>query len=85
MIRRIEDWLLSRLQRRCKHPDIMVAVDIAEGMFDEWSIPYCRRCGAVRVERSWRFTESHIPWRLPDPHLWKDFAAGKSDPSRVKR
>jgi hypothetical protein len=80
LIRRIEDWLLALLQRRCTHPEEMVAVDILEGMMDDWHVSYCRRCGAVRPEKDWRFIESHRPWRNPDPHLWRNF---KSDPVRL--
>jgi len=35
LIRRMEDWLLALLQRRCTHPEEMVAVDILEGMPSE--------------------------------------------------
>jgi NMD protein affecting ribosome stability and mRNA decay len=71
MLTRIEDWLLAKLQRRCKHPDLMVAADILEGAHDEMHVSYCRRCGAVRVEQDWRFIERHEAWRLPDPYLWR--------------
>lgn len=26
---------------------------------------------AVRAELDWRYTESHRPWRMPDPFLFK--------------
>ena len=71
MIKHFEDWLLGILQRRCSHPDVMVAVDILEGSVPDMHVSYCRRCGAVRPEPDWRFIESHLPWRMPDPHLWK--------------
>lgn len=69
---RLADWLLAFLQRRCEHPDNMVAVDITEGDFEHGAISYCRRCGAVKVERHWPLRET--PWRLPDPHLWRGHA-----------
>jgi hypothetical protein len=46
MIRWIQDQLLSMLQKRCKHPDQMVGVDILEGCGD-YEIAYCNRCGSV--------------------------------------
>lgn len=76
MIRRLEDWLLSVLQRRCAHPSDMVAVDITEGMIDAMEISYCRRCGAVSIghENDGRFADTKrlmSPWRVPDPNLWR--------------
>lgn len=71
MINRIEDWLLAFLQRRCVHPDVMVAMDILEGQSPDMHVSYCRRCGAVRPEPDWRFIECHLPWRMPDPNLWR--------------
>jgi hypothetical protein len=68
MLTRIEDWILFILQRRCKHPDGMVAADIAEGICER-AVRYCRRCGAVRLETHWSLDES--PWRLPNPYLWR--------------
>jgi hypothetical protein len=66
-----EDSLLRWLQRRCRHPDVMIAADILEGRHPDMHVSYCRRCGAVRPEPDWRYIESHLPWRLPDPFLWK--------------
>jgi NMD protein affecting ribosome stability and mRNA decay len=62
---------LRFFQQRCAHPDEMVAVDFLEGMHPDMHVSYCRRCGAVRVERDWRYIESHVAWRLPDPNLWR--------------
>jgi hypothetical protein len=67
MTRWIEDQILRMLQRRCKHPGEMVAVDILEGSAEGWQIKYCRRCGAVRPEWDFHWTD----WRLPEPNLWR--------------
>jgi len=76
MRRRVEDWLLAMLQRRCGHPSEMVAVDILEGCADGIEVAYCRRCGAIKTD--WDPFDSHHQfitldhwWRLPDPHLWR--------------
>jgi NMD protein affecting ribosome stability and mRNA decay len=71
LIRWVEDQILAWIQQRCSHPDKAVAADILEGAHDEMHVSYCRRCGAVRVERDWRFIERHEEWRLPDPNLWR--------------
>lgn len=63
----LADQILSFLQRRCEHPDRMVAVDILEGCGDH-VIAYCRRCGAVRVSYKDRLTQD---WRIPNPNLWR--------------
>jgi hypothetical protein len=81
---RIEDWLLRFLQRRCKHPDKMVALDILEGTAMNSShvspigieVAYCNRCGAVRPDFVNAPTVRQFPklqptWRLPDPNLWR--------------
>ncbi len=67
MRRRIEDAMLTFLQRRCKHPGEMVAVDILEGSGGKCGVSYCRRCGAVRLKTS---IGTH-PWRRPEPNLWR--------------
>lgn len=69
MIKRLESWLLSKLQRRCDHPDMMVAADILEGCADGIEVKYCRRCGAIATNWS-RGLERRAEWRLPDPFLW---------------
>lgn len=80
MRRRIEDWLLALLQRRCDHPDRMVACDILEGSGYRLGleVSYCRRCGAVKPVHT--DIASILPphevaarfrWRLPDPNLWR--------------
>lgn len=75
----IEDVLLAQLQRRCDHPDNMVAVDILEGCADGIQVKYCRRCGSVQT--LWEPMPNGLPsrysviphyWRRPDPHLWRD-------------
>jgi hypothetical protein len=63
LITRIEDFALTYLQRRCQHPDRMVAVDILEGSGGDMQVRYCRRCGAVSPYNG--------EWRLPDPNLWR--------------
>jgi hypothetical protein len=68
------DWLLAYLQRRCQHPDAMVAVDVLEGCVDGLEVAYCRRCGAIRTD--WRpgrspFVSLEHHWRRPDPFLWR--------------
>jgi hypothetical protein len=75
MLKRFEDWLLARLQKRCQHPDRLCSVDILEGDFEEegLSIGYCNRCGAVKVR--YCSTQSgdweNTPWRTPSPNLWR--------------
>jgi len=73
MIKRLEDWLLALLQRRCDHPDVMVASDVLEGggyTLDRCglSMPYCRRCGAFKLFIA---GEHRVSWRKPDPNLWR--------------
>jgi hypothetical protein len=77
MIRYLEDAILARLQRRCDHPDNMVAVDILEGCADGIQVSYCRRCGSVQTlwqpnAAGGRYTILDHCWRRPDPHLWRD-------------
>lgn len=72
MIEVIENWLLGRLQKRCKHPSHMVAADLMEHCIDNLEVKYCNRCGAVKT--LWthpRFTSLEHPWRRPDPNLWR--------------
>lgn len=70
----IEDQILGRLQRRCSHPDRMVAVDILEGCGD-YEIAYCNRCGAVSPSLSSNpltpYGMAHREWRQPLPNLWR--------------
>lgn len=71
--RRVEDRLLQFLQRRCTHPDDMVAVDVLEGCADgRPEIRYCRRCGAIKPV--WQSLGQTPPaeweWRRPLPTLW---------------
>lgn len=61
------DQLLVWLQRRCQHPGNMVAVDILENSSDDVDVAYCRRCGAVRIDRQGQ----RGSWRSPDPNLWR--------------
>lgn len=70
MVKRIEDWLLRAIQRRCEHPSDMVASDILEGCGD-YEITYCNRCGAVSHRLSTPLTPYGREWRLPDPYLWR--------------
>jgi hypothetical protein len=73
----IEDQILRFLQRRCKHPGTMVAVDILEGCGGDLYVPYCNRCGAIRPEREAvptpqrKWPPLQASWRLPDPNLWR--------------
>lgn len=75
MIRYLTDQLLARLQRRCKHPDEMVAADILEACVPGLQVRYCRRCGAVKVD--WiptgksPYIQLDHTWRRPDPNLWR--------------
>lgn len=82
MLRYLADQLLALLQRHCKHPPDMVAVDILEGCWDHAAVAYCRRCGAVKVtyfdaggvpKKPWRelWPVVREEWRLPDPNLWR--------------
>jgi hypothetical protein len=77
MIKRIEDWLLYHLQRRCTHPDGMVSVDILEGCAEGIKVRYCNRCGSIKADWDQRTSEgcnfSSIPhwWRIPDPFRWR--------------
>lgn len=76
MIRYLTDQILAAIQRRCEHPDEMVAVDILEGCSADTEIGYCRRCGAVRI--TWkRVNEARTEWewRRPDPNLWGGYRA----------
>lgn len=67
----LQDWILVVIQRRCEHPSRMVAVDILEGCGRGATVGYCRRCGAVRVGFDNALTQD---WRLPDPHLWRNWS-----------
>lgn len=75
MIRWIEDQVLRFLQRRCNHPDNMVATDILEGLGyrSDIEVAYCRRCGAVRPQITGSATPQRLQftWRMPDPNLWR--------------
>lgn len=73
MLNWLEDQVLRWIQRRCKHPGDMVAVDISEGSTAPHEIRYCRRCGAVQVAKNDFTAEIQIPyqWRLPEPNLWR--------------
>lgn len=61
----LKDWLLSKLQRDCKHPGHMCAFDVLEGTYTGVAVSYCNRCGAIKI--------NHLEWRIPDPNLWKEF------------
>lgn len=69
LIKRFEDSLLTYLQKRCAHPDIMVAADILEGDADGVAVKYCRRCGAVKP--TYEASKGVTDWRLPMPHLYR--------------
>ena len=77
MLKRLEAALLRWLQRRCRHPSNMVAVDILEGCADGIRVKYCRHCGSVDVEWSTRriwpeiHRDEHKTWRHPEPNLWR--------------
>jgi hypothetical protein len=75
-MKRVEDWLLRLLQRRCQHPGRMVAVDILEGTADGIEVRYCNRCGAISPDYIKQAGVRQFPklaasWRLPDPNLWR--------------
>lgn len=44
--------ILGWLQRRCKHHDKFVSVDLLEGDGKDFGVKWCRVCGATR---RWRF------------------------------
>lgn len=75
IIRRIEDWILAIIQKRCDHPGNMVAVDILEGGAPGIEVSYCNRCGAVKTDWDPHSRENNrfitLPhwWRRPDPNL----------------
>jgi hypothetical protein len=64
----LADQLLSAIQRRCEHPDHMVASDILDGCSDDIELSYCRRCGGVRITFK---PGARGEWRLPYPNLWR--------------
>lgn len=64
-MKRLEDWLLKRLQRRCEHPPVMVTVDLLEGCYTS-PVAYCKRCGAVKIG-----TSPEDSWRRPDPDFYR--------------
>lgn len=78
MLRYLEDCVLAFLQRRCDHPDNLVAADLLEGCVDHLEVKYCNRCGAVATDwaphdpKHQFITLPHY-WRRPDPHLWRGF------------
>ena len=67
MFQWIEDQILAFLQRRCRHPENIVAADILEGCSKELEVMYCNRCGAVVL--IWGNVLD--TWRTPDPNLWR--------------
>lgn len=73
MIKRIEDWVLAFLQKRCDHPGKMVAADILEGSVISLEVKYCNRCGAVKTQWGTKNPAHRLdrPWRRPDPNLWR--------------
>jgi hypothetical protein len=76
VIRWLEDQLLAIIQRRCQHPDEMVAADILEACAPGIQVRYCRRCGSVKTDwdpKPGRSPFASIPhyWRSPDPNLWR--------------
>lgn len=75
MIKWIEDQILYFLQRRCDHPENMVAADILEACVNNIEVRWCKRCGAIKTDwkpvvRSGFATLEHW-WRSPDPNLWR--------------
>ncbi len=75
MFRWLEDQVLAWLQRRCKHPGLMVAADILEGGAPTALVRlrYCRRCGAYAIEWNPVRVPMQNPgrWHTPDPNLWR--------------
>ena len=77
MIRWLADQLLRAIQQRCEHPEMMVAVDILEGMGEGpggtcLSVAYCRRCGGYRVRTTgWDKGEIDYSFSMPDQNLWR--------------
>lgn len=70
LLRLIEDRLLGILQRRCEHPDEMIAADILEGCGGNIQVKFCRRCGSIKTDWSSKDSREHC-WRRPDPNLWR--------------
>lgn len=58
----IRDYLLSKLQKTCKHPSHRVSVDINEG--DSVPLNWCKVCGAYKFK-------SNDYWNIPRPE-WYD-------------
>lgn len=76
MLKRLEDFLLARLQRRCTHPRDLVAADCLEATVPGLQVRWCRRCGAIRPQwdeanRYQAYYGQGVSWRTPDPHLWR--------------
>jgi hypothetical protein len=64
------DQVLAFIQKRCRHPELMVAVDVLEGSAEPISVAWCRRCGAVQVIHDYSLIQENR-WRRPDPNLWR--------------
>jgi len=59
------DKLVTFWQSRCNHNRNHVTSDILEGMAEELTIRWCRRCGAVRViddGNEWDWREPRASW-----------------------
>lgn len=59
---RLIDHIIEWWLKRCPHDGSHVAADILEGTAEQ-QVKYCRRCGAVRIDRG--------EWRRPRP-LWHE-------------
>lgn len=72
MIRWLKDQILAHLQRDCDHPGNMISADILEGSVAWHQVKHCRRCGATKVVHTGHHGNSSVvPWRVPDPNLWR--------------
>lgn len=76
IIKRVEDFFLATLQKRCDHPGAMVAADVLEGDVKHLNVKWCRRCGAIKTDWSpkdpeHKFVTLEHVWRRPDPNLWR--------------
>jgi hypothetical protein len=67
-MRKIQNWILEKLQRGCPHLPDWVSVDILEGDYPGLEIKCCNRRGAVMImrnERSLLFNDEPPAWREP--------------------
>lgn len=54
---------VAKFQKDCQHPPEHVTVDILEAGFSQLRIPWCRLCGAYKIQSG--VTENQTSWRVP--------------------